>query len=265
MRFGICASLRQAAGLVPVFDYLEESVQGFLIPEKPQQEFEALLQTARQLPVPIEAANLFIPGDLLLIETPQQTVDHARLRRYVRTALQRAEQAGIRVIVFGSGKARACPEGYSQLDVLHQLGEHLRTWDEWARQHGVEIAIEPLNYAEANTINTVVDGGKLATQLSDGGVTNVRLLADTYHMARNGEDPETIVSYGSLLSHVHVAELQGRAAPGTHGEDFRPYFRALRKAGYDRRISIESSWQDQPAQLPVALATLRAQWESSAQ
>ena len=57
MRFGICAPYREVAALKTYpFDYLEENVQRFLIPERPE-EFEEFLQEARQLPVPIEAAN----------------------------------------------------------------------------------------------------------------------------------------------------------------------------------------------------------------
>src|SRR5438552_596074 len=41
MRFGICAAYREvtALGTYP-FDYLEENVQRFLLPECPQEEFE---------------------------------------------------------------------------------------------------------------------------------------------------------------------------------------------------------------------------------
>ena len=58
MRFGICAPLREITPLTSVpFDYLEENVQRFLAPERPQAYFEQQLQAARALPVSIEAAN----------------------------------------------------------------------------------------------------------------------------------------------------------------------------------------------------------------
>src|SRR3954447_3105378 len=64
MRFGVCASFQEVATLETMpFDFLEENVQQFLIPERPQADFEALLREARRLPVPIETAYAFLPGD----------------------------------------------------------------------------------------------------------------------------------------------------------------------------------------------------------
>src|ERR687885_622909 len=104
MRFGICAPYGEIARFETYpFDYLEENVQRFLIPERPQQDFEEAWQEARKLPVLIEAANSLLPADIPVVATSTQSVDTTRLERYMKTALQRAEQVGIRVIVFGSG------------------------------------------------------------------------------------------------------------------------------------------------------------------
>ncbi len=252
MKFGICASFRDILTLNTItFDYLEENVQRFLVPEQPQAYFEALLAEARTLPIPIETANVLIPSDLPLVATLTRPVDTVRLERYIKTVLQRAEQVGIRVIVFGSGGARACPSGYDQHDAVQQIGHHLATWSEWARDHGVQFVLEPLRYEETNVLNTVAESGVLVTQLTPSGA---RLLIDTYHMACNREAPETMAPYLSLLAHVHVAEQQERAAPGKHGENFRPYFSVLRQGGYDQRISIECNWNDFPSQVNQAIA-----------
>ena len=94
MRFGICAPYREVAAWETYpFDYLEENVQRFLLPERPQEDFEEVWQQARHLPIPIEAANVLFPADLPLVATPTQSVDEKRLERYMKTALQRAEPA----------------------------------------------------------------------------------------------------------------------------------------------------------------------------
>ncbi|GAC1358104.1 MAG: hypothetical protein PVS3B1_38780 [Ktedonobacteraceae bacterium] len=261
MKFGICTSFREIQALDDIpFDYLEESVHRFLIPEKPREDFADRLRDARNIPIPIETANSFLPADLPLVATPQHPIDRVRIERYVRTALERAEQVGIRVIVFGSGGARKSPPGYDPAAATEQILNHLATWSKWARDHGVTIALEPLQFAETNTLNTVAES---ATALSGIAASGARLLADTYHMACNGEDPTTLVPWGSLLAHVHVAEQQERAAPGTHGEDLRPYFSALHRAGYDQRISIECRWRNFVAQVAPAIAVLKEQWATS--
>jgi sugar phosphate isomerase/epimerase len=259
MRFGICAPYRDVAdlGAYP-FDYLEENVQRFLMPERPQREFERAWGEARQLPVAIEAANSLLPADLHLVATASRKVDIKRLERYMKTALQRAEQVGMHILVFGSGGARAYLAGYSKEDAERQIGEHLARWSEWAGEYGVEIVLEPLRYEETNTLNTVTEAGKLVASIKQ---TGARLLADAYHMAYNREAPEDIVPWASLLAHVHVAEKRERAAPGRYGEDFRPLFSVLHAVGYDQRVSIECNWQNLVGEVGSAIAVLREQWE----
>ena len=258
MRFGVCTSYDRASQLSNMsVDYIEENVQRFLCPERPQEEFAAHLARASAAPLPIEAANSLLPPDMTLVTTPTQQVDHARIEAYMRTALARAAQANIRIIVFGSGAARACPPGVARADAVRQIGAHLATWSAWARDYGVQIALEPLRYEETNTLNTVAEGGALVTSIAASGAM---LLADTYHMACNGEAPDSLEPYGPLLAHVHVAERRDRAAPGRYGEDFRPYFAALRRVHYDRRISVECNWQDFAAEVGPAMTTLREQW-----
>jgi sugar phosphate isomerase/epimerase len=261
MKFGICAPYSEVAMLKDIsFDYLEENVQRFLQPEHAQEIFEEVWRKAHVLPIPIEAANNLLPPTLPLVATPTQQVDAARLERYMKTALRRAEQVGIRVIVFGSGGARACPPGYHRADAVQQIGEHLYRWSEWAQDYGVQMALEPLGFEETNTLNTVSESGELVTRLATSDAT---LLVDVYHMACNGEPPESMLPWASLLSHVHVAEKQERAAPGRYGEDFRPFFSVLHQARYDRRISIECHWQDLAAEIGPAIETLKQQWAAS--
>ncbi len=258
MKFGVCASFQEVAALQErPFDYLEENVQRLLVPEQPQAHFEQVLHEVQSLALPIEACNSMLPAVIPLIATPQQPVDTTRLEHYIKTMLQRAEQVGVRVIVFGSGQARACPPTYNHDDAVKQLGVYLATWSEWGREHGVSIALEPLRYEETNILNTVTESGALVTKHVSSGAT---LLVDTYHMACNREQPTDILPWTPLISHVHVAEKQERAAPGHYGEDLRPYFSALHAGGYHQRISIECRWQDFANEVGPAIETVKRQW-----
>jgi len=210
--------------------------------------------------VPIEVVNNLLPANMRLVATATHSEDTKRLERYMKTALQRAEQVGIRIIVFGSGRARVCPPDYSHTDAVQQIGVHFTQWSEWAQNHGVEIVLEPLRFEETNTLNTVTEAGAFVAQLNCPGA---KLLADCYHMACNNESSEDILPWSALLSHVHVAEKRYRAAPGRYGEDFRLFFAALHQAGYDRRISVECNWQHLAAEVPSAIEALREQWMTS--
>ena len=59
---------------------------------------------------------------------------------------------------------------------------------------------------------------------------NIRLLCDLFHMTADGEPPQAIVDAGKHIRHCHIAEAAERTAPGTDGDDFRPYLRALKKS-----------------------------------
>lgn len=263
MKFGICTSI-QAVAALPLstvsFDFIEANIQQLLVPEQPQEDFEELLREARALPVPVETGYSFLPGDFRLVRTASSHMDQARLERYVRTVLRRSEQVGIRVICLGSAGARSCPEGHDHADALRQVEEYLATWNCWAREHGIQITLQPMDYAVTNVVNTLEEGAALISRIRD---TGARLQADTFHMTKNHDGPEELRPVVPLLGHFHVAEFEGRSAPGVHGEDFRPYFSILRQGRYDQRIAIECNWHDFAAEVGTAIAVLREQWEDS--
>jgi hydroxypyruvate isomerase len=58
------------------------------------------------------------------------------------------------------------------------------------------------------------------------GRDNVRMLADVYHLARNGHDPLAALDLPAV-AHVQVADAPGRHEPGTGELDFAAIFRRL--------------------------------------
>lgn len=179
---------------------------------------------------------------------------------YAECAFQRASICGIDTIVFGSGGSRQVPEGFSAATAFDQYVALLRDLAAIAQRHRVTVVVEPLNRGECNLINTIAEGADAVRQVGDA---RVRLLADIFHMMRNGEGPEAILAHGDLLSHAHIAEVESRTAPGTKGDDFRPFLRALRSVGYDRRLSLECGFGDLAADLQRAVSTLRDQMRDS--
>lgn len=253
-RLGVCASVASAAAAASAgCDYIEEGVRSFLVPDRPEAEFQAKLELLRGSPLPVAACNSFLPGELKSVGPEAR---HDDILAYARTAFRRAREAGLKVIVFGSSGSRAIPEGFDAGEARRQFVGLLRRLGQLAREHGVIVAVEPLNRGECNFINTVAEGAAIVREAADPGV---RLLADIYHMLCEDEGPESIVAAGALLVHCHIAEEEGRAAPGVHGEDFTPYLDALRRIGYRGGISFEGRWSDIGKELPVAVRTLRAQ------
>jgi sugar phosphate isomerase/epimerase len=199
------------------------------------------------------AANVLLPATL---KCSGPDVDYARLERYGQTVFRRAREIGMTLIVFGSAGARMVPEGFSISKAFEQYVDILRQFGPVAEANGVTIVVEPLNRGECNLVNTVLEGAEAVRRANTSGV---KLLVDIFHMLRNDESPDDILKVGPLIRHAHVAENRDRAAPGTHGDDFRPFLRALRRAGYNDRLALEPTWTELPQQVGPALAELRKQ------
>ena len=250
---GICnlswAAQAKAAGL----EYLEAGVSSFLIPEATEEEFAANRARALASDPPMRTANGFFPSDIILVGP---NADPDRAVRYAETAIRRASEIGIEILVLGSSRSRSIPEGFDRAAAETQFVDFLKRIAPAAEQYGVIVALEPLQTSETNFINTVKEGAEIARK---AGSKNICVIADLFHMARMQEPPEDIVEARDKLVHCHIAEVANRTAPGVDGDDFTPYLRALKQIKYTGRMSFECSWQDVEAQLPVAVETMKKQ------
>ncbi|MEA4979990.1 MAG: sugar phosphate isomerase/epimerase family protein [Petrimonas sp.] len=251
---GICTNLANGEKMRQYgYAYVEEGVSRFLVPTKPEEEFEVLLNEAANSPLPVKACNSFIPGNL---KSVGDEAVHQKILEFAEIAFRRAQRAGVEIIVFGSGGSRSIPEGFSREKARAQFIKLGKEMAQIAQKYNVTIVLEPLNTTECNFINSVSEGGEIVKEINH---PNFMLLADLYHMKMDDESPESIVKYGKLIKHVHIAEKEDRAVPGTYNEDFRPYFNALKKTGYKGKISIEARWKDFNTQIPVAIETIKTQ------
>jgi sugar phosphate isomerase/epimerase len=255
MLIGCCTSAIAQAKTIAAsgLDYVEENVQAFLAPEGCESDFRARSKQASISARTIQAACCFLPGALKCVGP---TVDDARLDSYAQTAFARARAVGMDTIVFGSGGARAVPEGWASDKAFAQFVTVLKRFAPFAAKQGVTLVVEPLNRGECNFINTIDEGAEVVRAVDH---PSVRLLADLFHMLRNDEGPECLTTHGALLAHTHVAEKETRSAPGVKGDDFRPFLRALRAGGYNHRMSLECGFGDISQELAASLKALRGQ------
>jgi sugar phosphate isomerase/epimerase len=148
MQFGVCGDVRTAAVAARAsYDFAEWSVPALLKPRESEDAFVAGLGELRSAGLPYPVANCFVPGDLK-ITGPE--VDTPALRAYVTETMERAERAGVEVIVFGSGGARRIPEGFDPQSAHDQLVAFCGMVAPLAHDHGVVVVVEPLNTADCN-------------------------------------------------------------------------------------------------------------------
>lgn len=251
---GVCTSVGNAPLLKEAgADYIEESVRRLLVPDRPEEEFEKNLDAALACGLPVIANNSFLPGSL---KSAGPEANHEGVLEYASTAFRRAERAGVKTIIFGSGGSRSLPEGFDRQGAEDQFVSLLRRMGPLAESHDVAVAIEPLQSSETNFINTVIEGAAIVTKADH---PHIRLLADIFHMLRMEEPPDHIRQASGLIHHLHIAEKARRTPPGAAGDDFRPFFQALKEIGYRGALSIECGWEDMSEQLPIALKALREQ------
>lgn len=249
IRLGICTGIENAAVMKEIgYDYVEMGMTQ--VAQLGEAEYAELLSKVKDAPLPVEAMNGMIPGEYHLC-SPEGTGE--AVRAYLERAFDRAQELGVKMVVFGSGGARRLPEGMSFADGYRYLAEYLKLAGGMAAEHGLCIAIEPLRAAECNIINHVAEAQYLAGRV---GLKNVGALADLYHMMAGGED---CAALEKPVLHCHIAERVGRAYPkagdGTQKE-YAEMFGKLKAQGFAGRVSIEGGCTDFAADARAAYAEL---------
>ena len=230
-------------------DFFEFGV-GMLCPEAPKSLFEEFKALVANSPLRAECFNSFIPANL---RVTGPDVDKVRLDNYLDGATERTAELGGEIIVFGSGGARHVPEGFSRKLAHDQILEFLGVAANYAQQHGLVIAIEPLNRSETNLINSIAEAVQYADEIAR---PEIKVLVDFYHQMVEGEAFDQIVRAGERIAHVHVADTD-RLYPGSGKYDYQGFARSLADAGYNKRISVECNFRDFDQEVPQSIQFLR--------
>lgn len=222
MRFGVCAPVSEAARLHKLgFDYIEVSASS--LASMTEAEFAAFCAENQAAPIHAEAANCLFPGEIRLTG---DAVDSDAVQSYIDRVMARLGAAGIQIAVFGSGGSRRVPEGFAKERAISQLGDVAYRLGEAAAKHGVTVVLEPLRREETNILNTQPESLAFVQAVEH---PNFKLLCDYYHLIVEGGTPEMAAACGD----------------------------ALRRAGYDARVSFEGNASDYEAELPAALEVLK--------
>jgi sugar phosphate isomerase/epimerase len=251
MRYGCCvSSVEQINILADVgFDFCELPAR-LVQPFDDEATASPALNAIAAAPLRPEAFNVLVLAQLPLVG-PQ--TDLKTLRAYLQRAFARMAQLGAAVAVLGSGGARRIPDGIPRDLALAQLADALALAADEAQHAGLELALEPLNRTECNVFLTL---GECQTFIAERGLSDLRLLADLYHLEMEHEPMAHVVAAAPLLAHVHVADSE-RRAPGTGQYDYDGFMAALHTVGYNRRLSVECKWDDLHIQAPQVLQFMR--------
>ena len=235
------------------FRLLGETVGKMLSPTLTEEQFAANLERIKKAKTKLYLCNVLFPGNIKIAGPevdPQKVVD------YLDQVFARAQKANIPVIVLGSGGSRRLPDGYDKQKATTDFIALCKQMAGVAKKYNITIAIESLNSGETNFLTTVQEAAHVVRQVN---YLNFRLNADIYHMMKENEPPQHIIDAGKLITHVEIAEKKKRTMPGVVGEDFRPYFRALKQIKYKGPIVIEARVNDATKEIPAAYHYLTKQ------
>lgn len=239
MHFGICCKPDQLAAVKAAgFDYAELALSAIVAMD--DTAFVAFCQKMEQIGFRIEVTNGFFPSHIPLVG---DNADLDRITAYTQKALARAKTLGVQIAVLGSGVARKTPQGFSPVVAREQFKRLLSLCGDIAAQHGIRIALEPLNAGETDLINTVAQGLELCHEVDH---PQVGCLVDFYHAFMSGESLDAVETAGNRLIHAHIARPnRDRGVPAP--EDMPTIHRwaqALRTCGYTARLSFEGRYGD---------------------
>ncbi|MBI3472751.1 MAG: sugar phosphate isomerase/epimerase [Candidatus Solibacter usitatus] len=162
----------------------------------------------------------------------------SKAKTHMKSCVEAATEVGAKLIAgplyspvgYLPGRRRTPDEWSWAVECYQELGPVLA-------EHGVAIAIEPLNRFETYFLNTAADAVALCDQIDH---PNVGILFDTFHA--NIEEKDIAAGYrtvGKRLKHVHTCE-NDRGIPGSGHVEWAGVFQALREIGYDGWLTIES-------------------------
>ncbi|MBC8105290.1 MAG: sugar phosphate isomerase/epimerase [Anaerolineae bacterium] len=259
MQFGICTSAENSAPAKAAgWDFIEENCQSILqgLVEDDAQWMGR--QRAAQSALPVLSANVLLPGSLK-VTGPDFNED--ALANYLHRVAERAKIIGIKTIVFGSGGARNVPDGFDRDAAKAQLADFCTALGVIGAGSGIMFAVEPLRRQECNIINTVGEAMPYVLAINQ---PSLQCLVDTYHLWSESEPLKNVRDAMPCIKHVHLADLEGRVAPGLSGtSDYRPIFRILKDAKYDGLISVEATQFDIANDGERVLAFIKTEWENA--
>ena len=263
--FGACRGPEDVKLMASVgYDFWEWGAGAAFDPSKDGEWWKRQRDMLAALPLPLRSCNGFIPGSFRLTGPK---ADFAPALAYAETILRRADEAGVKAIVFGSGGARNVPGDFTAGE-RPDLEQGTRQYADFCRQlcarvadlRTVQIVVEPLRPNESNILNFVWQGLQVCRAVNSPRLAE---LADIFHMMMGGESADSIVQAGDLLKHCHIADYETRLFPGADPREtdrLRPYFAALRSIGYTGGVSCECGWgekKDLAKNLETALTTMK--------
>lgn len=208
-------------------------------PEPSDTAVDAFVSSVHDAGVQLAGLNFFA-GDLAgpdcgVLSIPERS---EAFRTNVDATLAIGERLGTRAFnaLYGNRVDGVDPSAQDDLAV-----ENLAYAAAAAARIGGTVLVEPVSGPKPYPLRTAADACAVVDRVRDeGGVDNIALLCDLYHLSTNGDDLDTVVGeHAGRVGHVQIADAPGRHEPGTGTLDIDRHLTALQDHGYGGWVGLE--------------------------
>ena len=220
----------------------------FPTPTPSEDEISAFVGALQQAGVQLTGLNFYAgdmpAGERGVLSQPSRSEEFvANIDAVVRIA--RATGCTAFNALYGNRVEDAADEEQDALAV-----ENLRRAADAVAPLGGTVLLEPVSGTEAYPLKTAADALAVIEKVQR---ENVKLLADFYHLAVNGDDVAAVVEeHAADFGHVQIADSPGRNEPGTGELPLQTWIDRSRELGYSGPVGLEykQSQEDPFAWLP---------------
>jgi hydroxypyruvate isomerase len=203
------------------------------------REVDAFVAAVRDAGVRLVALNVSAgdmpAGDRGLVSLPGR---EAELAASVDVAVGIARELGTVAFnaLYGNRVDGCAPQAQDELAV-----SNLAAAAAAAAEVGAVVLLEPLSGAPRCPLRTAQDAVDVVERVQrETGRTELRLLADLYHLSVNGDDvPAALDRHAAAIGHVQIADAPGRHEPGSGLLPLDRHLTQLCGLGYRGWVSLE--------------------------
>ncbi|WP_123026651.1 hydroxypyruvate isomerase family protein [Mycolicibacterium stellerae] len=174
-------------------------------------------------------------GDRGILSNPAMT---QTFRESVDIAVDIAETLGTRAFnaLYGNRIPESTPGAQDYVGA-----ENLAYAAHAANRIRATVLVEPVSGAPHYPLKTAADAIHVIDRVQgEYGATNVRLLADLYHLHVNGDDVDAAIRhYCNRIGHVQIADAPGRGEPGSGELPLNSHLQLLAELGYTGYVGLE--------------------------
>ncbi|SHF13427.1 hydroxypyruvate isomerase family protein [Streptoalloteichus hindustanus] len=203
------------------------------------REVDGFVRAVRDAGVRLVGLNFFagdMPGgDRGLVSWPARS---AEFRDNIDVVVAVGERLGCRAFnaLYGNRIDGIAP---AEQDAV--AAENLALAAKAVQRIGGVVLVEPVSGAPRYPLLTAADAVAVIERVErESEVDNLRLLADLYHLAVNGDDVEQVITtHARRIGHVQIADAPGRNEPGTGRLDLAGQLTRLADLGYSGHVGLE--------------------------